>query len=181
MFIDCLSRHLAVCSLAELPAVARRDPDFWHSISIMEPWRRLAPREGLRDVLSLRFDDAENLDTDEQGIVFVRPEQIAGAFDFTDQRWGEPILVQCWAGLSRSAALALGMIARGLFLEGEEAFEEQAVALLLQIRPQARPNVLVLKLALETFIPSDRARNAACAMVQHPKLLANRVHKELDE
>lgn len=174
MFLDCLDRHIAVCSAGELPAVARRDPGFWHSISIMEPSRRLAPRENLRDVLSLRFDDAENLDTDETGITFVKPQQIADAFAFADERWGEPLLVQCWAGLSRSAALALGMIARGLFLEGEEEFEESAVDLLLQIRPEARPNVLVLRLALETFVPADRAWRATRAMVNHPALLKNR-------
>lgn len=174
MIIECLNRHLAVCSAVELPAFAKRDPGFWHSISIMEPARRLAPRECLRDVLSLRFDDAENLDTDEGGITFVRPEQIAEAFGFADQRPGEPLLIQCWAGLSRSAALALGMISRGLYQSGEDSFMEEAVDLLLQIRPQARPNVLVLKLALETFLPADQADAAACELVNHPRLLANR-------
>jgi predicted protein tyrosine phosphatase len=177
MFIEYLNRHIAISSVKELPAVAKRDPGFWHSISIMEPWRKLAPRESLRDVLSLRFDDAENLDTDEAGITFVRPEQIAEAFYFADDRWGEPLLIQCWAGLSRSAALALGMISRGLFLDGHESFTEEAVATLLKIRPEARPNVLVLRLALETFLPTDQAGAAACEMVNHPTLLANRFHK----
>jgi hypothetical protein len=67
MYLDCINRHLAVCSVSELPSVAKRDAGFWHSISIMEPWRPLAPRQHLRDVLSLRFDDAENLDTEETG------------------------------------------------------------------------------------------------------------------
>jgi predicted protein tyrosine phosphatase len=177
MFIEYINRHLTVCSARELPAVARRDPGFWHSISIMEPWRKLAPREGLRDVLSLRFDDAENLDTDETGITFVRPEQIAEAFYFADDRWGEPLLIQCWAGLSRSAALALGMISRGMFMDGVESFAEEAVDLLLQIRPEARPNVLVLRLALETFLPAEQAETFACEMVNHPELLANRFHR----
>lgn len=174
MFLDCLDRHLSVCSLSELPAVARRDPDFWHSISIMEPWRPLAPREKLRDVLSLRFDDAENLDTEETGITFPRAEHIAEAFAFADDRWGEPLLIQCFAGQSRSAALALGMIARGLFLDGEESFVEPAVEHLLEIRPQARPNVLVLRLALETFVPAEQAEETVREMVNHPTLLDNR-------
>lgn len=177
MFIEYINRHLTVCSARELPAVAKRDPGFWHSISIMEPWRKLVPREGLRDVLSLRFDDVENLDTDEAGITFARPEQIAEAFFFADNRLGEPLLIQCWAGLSRSTALALGMISRGLFMDGVEPFTEEAVDLLLQIRPEARPNVLVLKLALETFLPAEQAEAFAREMVNHPKLLANRFHK----
>lgn len=177
MYLECVSRHLAVCSILELPAVAKRDPSFWHSISIMEPSRPLAPRKDLRDVLSLRFDDAENLETDETGITFPQPQHIAEAFAFADERWGEPLLIQCWAGLSRSAALALGMIARGLFLEGEESFAEPAVEQLLQIRPQAHPNVLVLKLALETFLSAEQAEAATLEMVNHPQLLANRFHR----
>jgi len=174
MYLDCINRHLAICSAKELPAVARRDPGLWHSISIMEPWRPRAPKDGLRDVLSLRSDDAENLDTDEKGIVFVKQEQIAEAFSFADERWGEPLLVQCWAGQSRSAALALGMIARGLFVEGVEDFCDPAVEHLLEIRPQARPNVLVLRLSLQTFVPEDRAEEAMREMVNHPVLMRNR-------
>jgi hypothetical protein len=69
------------------------------------------------------------------------------------------------------------LITRGLFLEGEESFAESAVELLLQIRPQAHPNVLVLRLALEAFLPNDRAEEQAREMVNHLELLANRFHR----
>jgi predicted protein tyrosine phosphatase len=177
MFFDFLDRHLAVCSAREIPSVAGRDPYFWHSISIMEPWRKLAPRQGLRDVLSLRFDDAENLETDETGITFPQKQHILDAMAFADERAGEPLLIQCWAGLSRSAAMALGLIARGLHKEGIEPFSEQAVQNLLLIRPQARPNVLVLRLVLETFLSAERAEAVTVEMVNHPTLLANRFHR----
>jgi len=177
MFYDFLDRHLAVCSERELPAVAARDPNFWHSISIMEPWRNLATRQGLRDVLSLRFDDAENLDTEETGITFPQKQHILDALAFADERPGEPLLIQCWAGLSRSAALALGIITRGLHYDGYEPLAEEAVKHLLRIRPQARPNVLVLKLTLETFLPEDQADALTREMVNHPELLANRFHR----
>jgi predicted protein tyrosine phosphatase len=177
MFFDFLDRHLAVCSIQELTAVASRDPGFWHSISIMEPWRKLAPRQGLRDVLSLRFDDAENLETDETGIIFPQKQHILDALMFADERAGEPLLIQCWAGLSRSAALALGLIARGLYHDGVESFTDDSVDCLLQIRPQAHPNVLVLKLVLETFLSRDHAEAATLEMVNHPALLANRFHR----
>lgn len=174
MFIQCLGRHLAVCSAPELPAVARRDPGFWHLISIMEPSRRLVSGGGLRDVLSLRFDDAENLETAEPGIVFPTAQHLVDAFAFADKRFGEPLLVQCWAGLSRSVAVALGLIARGMFLKSEADFGQSAVETLLEIRPQARPNVLVLRLALESFLPADQAEATAREMVNHPVLLENR-------
>ena len=76
--------------------------------------------------------------------------------------------------MSRSAALALGMIARGLHDAGDSSFSDTAVELLLQIRPEARPNVLVLRLALESFLPEPQAEDAARGMVNHPRLLNNR-------
>lgn len=174
MFIKSLNRHLAVCSVHELPAVAKRDSGFWHSISIMEPWRPLAPRQGLRDVLSLRFDDAENLDSDDTGITFPQPQHILDALAFADERVGEPLLIQCWAGLSRSAAMALGFIARGLYCDGVENYAEKSVDYLLQIRPQSHPNVLVLKLVLRTFLSAELAEATTVEMVNHPLLLGNK-------
>jgi predicted protein tyrosine phosphatase len=174
MFIDFLCRHLIVCSAGELSGVTRRDPGFWHAISIMEPSRQPVPTAGLRDVLSLRFDDTQTLDTDDAGLAHPRAEHIEEAFAFADERWGEPLLIQCLMGQSRSAALALGMIARGLFLDEVDPFTEAAVDLLLQIRPQANPNVLVLRLALETFLPAGEAEAATREMVNHPVLLDNR-------
>lgn len=177
MFIKCLNRHIAVCSAMEISSFALRDRDFWHSISIMEPSRKLATRAGLKDVLSLRFDDAENLDTDEGGITFAKPQHILDALAFAEERPGAPLLIQCWAGLSRSAALALGIIARGLYLEGHSSFASDAVDCLIQIRPQARPNVLVLRLVLNTFLPIEQAEATTLEMVNHPELLANRFHR----
>lgn len=177
MFIPCLNRHIAVCAAIEIPSFAQRDRDFWHSISIMEPSRKLATRVGLKDVLSLRFDDAENLDIDEGGITFAKREHILEALTFVDERPGAPLLIQCWAGLSRSAALALGIIARGLYLDGCDTFARDAVDHLIQIRPHARPNVLVLRLVLETFLPSEEAEEVTREMVNHPVLLANRFHR----
>jgi len=173
MFVDCLDRHLAVCSENELPAVTRRDPGFWHSISIMEPRRPLASTERLRDVLSLRFDDVENREAEEAGVTGPMANHIKDAFSFADDHWGEPLLIQCWAGLSRITALALGMLSRGLFLDGDECFTEQAVELILQIRPEANPNALVLMLALETFLPTDHADAKTREMVNHSMILNN--------
>ena len=39
---------------------------------------------------------------------------------------------------------------------------------------EAKPNVLVLRLALETFLPSEEAKAATREMVNHPVLIDNR-------
>ena len=174
MYFDCMDRHLSVCSVRDLPHMARRDPGFWHVVSILEPYRRRLTFDGFRDVISLRFDDVENLDTEATGIVFPRLHDIQEVFDFVDERWGEPILIHCWAGRSRSTAMALSFLARGLYWDGVADFAEPAVELLLQIRPKARPNVLVLRLGLQTFLPEKEAMEATREMVNHPVLLENR-------
>ena len=51
---------------------------------------------------------------------------------------------------------------------------EPAVDLLLRVRPQARPNSLVLCLALETFLSKDEAETLAHEFIGHPALMKNR-------
>lgn len=176
MYFDCLDRHLSVCSVRDLPHMARRDPGFWHVVSILEPSRRAPAFDGFRDVMPLRFDDVEDLDPGEPGCVLPRRDDFQKVFDFADERWSEPILIHCWLGQSRSTAMALAFLARGLHWDGVEDFAETGVDLLLRIRPKARPNVLVLQLGLQTFLPEERAVATAREMVNHPVLLENRFH-----
>lgn len=91
-------------------------------------------------------------------------------------------MVHCLAGLSRSPAVALTLIVRGLLahgavLDAQSALVDRAVELLLQIRPQSRPNVLVLHVGLEQFLPPDAARQLAVIAVNQPVLLENRLVK----
>jgi hypothetical protein len=53
----------------------------------------------------------------------------------------------------------------------------KAVGLLLQIRPQSRPNVLVLQVGLEQFLPPDVAQQMMIELVNHPVLLENQFEK----
>lgn len=55
---------------------------------------------------------------------------------------------------------------------------EQAVNLLLQIRPQSRPNALVLQVGLEQFLPANEAHQLMITLVNHPVLLENRFVKQ---
>jgi len=91
-------------------------------------------------------------------------------------------MVHCLAGLSRSTAVALAIIVRGMIEKGWEAMEteplvERAVDLLLQIRPRAKPKVLFLRLCLEQFLPAKQANDLTVALVNHPVLMENRFAK----
>lgn len=179
MFINELDRHLSVSSIPELEKSLKFDNGFWNVVSIREPQ---VPRPaGLR--FAKRFHEAlcEDLETADSESVSRPPrsEDVAGIFKFVDSHPGEPVLVHCLAGLSRSPAVALGFIVRGMIEKGwsvvkTESLVEHAAGLLLQIRPKARPNVLFLRLCLEQYLPEKQAIELAAALAKHPVLMRNR-------
>ncbi len=179
MFIKELGRHLAVSSIPELERSLKMDAGFWNVISIREPAvpRPLALRYA-KSVHEAIFEDREDVDPDIPCIP-PRREHLAGIFRFVDAHPGQPVLVHCLAGLSRSPAVALALIVRGLLQKGTREGEvrcmaAKAVNLLLEIRPQSRPNTLVLQAGLEQFLPADEAGHLVVDFVNHPVLFKNR-------
>jgi len=183
MFTEEIGRHLAVSSIPELERSLKLDKGFWSVISIREPQ---VPKPSFLS-LAKRFhvvicEDREEVDPN----VPSRPprvEDVRGIFQFVDAHPGEPILVHCLAGLSRSPGVALALIVRGMLERGWGATRPQplvdhAVELLLQIRRKARPNVLFLRLCLEQFLPAKDAHDLTVALVNHPVLMENRFVKQ---
>lgn len=151
--------------------MVKTDRNFWHVISIHDP---RAPRNslpGAKCVYYVAFDDVEN-PTDDGGWVLAREHHIQGIFAFADAQPSEPLLVHCRAGVSRSTAVALAVLVRGL-LKSERIVEEAAEQL-LAIRQFARPNVHVLRLSLQQFLPAKCADQLTVALVNHPRLFSNR-------
>lgn len=175
MKITCLDRHLYVCAQREVQPILDRDKTFWNIISIREPCTPPPRFRGAKDVLSLVFEDVDT-DTDEGGRA-VHAEDIEKAFTFVDERPSEPILLHCRFGLSRSTALALLLIARGMIERGESEVETAAVEQLLALRPHAVPNCRVLELGLSRIMPEEAARVMMVAMANHPRLAENRFIK----
>ena len=182
MFIEEMGRHLAVSSIPELERSLKMDAGFWNIISIREPavprpvFLRYAKR-----VHEVIFEDRENIDPD-LPCAPPRREHLASIFCFVDAYPGEPILVHCLAGLSRSPAVVLALIVRAMWAHGHDfgahpKLVEQAVDLLLQIRPQSRPNALVLQVGLEQFLRADVAHQLMIKLVNHPVLFENKFRK----
>lgn len=105
-----------------------------------------------------------------------RVEHLDEVFQFADSAPSEPLLVHCWAGVSRSTGVALALMVRTMHLEGcsEEEIVDYACGTLLEIRPQAAPNPLILEIGLSRFLNATAANRLAVRLVNHPGLFQNR-------
>lgn len=92
----------------------------------------------------------------EQGIAFVLEHLEAG-----------PVLVHCHAGKSRSVAIVLGALAQAHPDHDESALLEK----LLEIRPMAAPNILIVAMADQL---AGREGRLLQAVLDHPVLTAQR-------
>jgi predicted protein tyrosine phosphatase len=182
MFIESIQRHVAVCAQLDLPKIAKLDPNFWNVISIREPARPPIDPSGFKRIHKVICYDTNCQDKQyfEGATGIPRREHLEGIFDFADSIEGEPILVHCWAGVSRSAAVALCLIARGMHKDDFSLLEIQGEApeILLAIRPKAAPNPLLLELGLAGFLPAQQAHELMVAWVNHPVLFRNRMGGE---
>jgi len=178
MYIDCLQSHLSICAQVDLPNYATRDRNFWHLISIREPKRPQIDKEGFRSVHTSLFHDVGGLEQLDKTQRFIIPNEthIREIFDYTDSIMGEPLMIHCWQGRSRSTAIALALIVRAMHLDGysDEEVIKQAPEDLLAIRRQSVPNHLVLTLALKYFLPDDHAEIMVTELLHHPQLFENR-------
>jgi predicted protein tyrosine phosphatase len=182
MFIESIQRHLSVCGQIDLPKIAKRDPNFWNVISIREPARPPINPRGFKLIHKVTVYDANTQDAQyfEGTTGIPRSEHLEAIFRFADSVEGEPILVHCWAGVSRSTAVALSLIARGMHKDGFDLVEIRKAApeILLEIRARATPNPLILELGLACFLTPEKARELAVEWVNHPVFFANRMGGE---
>lgn len=169
MFIACIERHLAVCSLAELPALTKRDPKFWNVISLLGPQIPNPAKVNFRDHHRAYFDDvcAVPKTNAEAGRVVVNASTMLGIMKFVDDRPGQPILIHCVMGISRSTAMALVLLLRGLIAASARNPAAVGMETLITIRPQANPNPLVLKTGLECFLTESEAKLLTAQMLEH--------------
>jgi len=131
---------IQVSSLSTASRIKRRfdavltieDPDIRHPLRFHN---RPHP-----DQLVLKFED---VDTQVPGIALPHAIHVEAALDFAREHESGSLLVHCKAGIARSSAIALAIIA-DRFGMGKE---KDSVAALLAIRPPAIPNLLVLGLA----------------------------------
>ena len=173
-------RHLNVCAQVDLPAFAKRDFGFWNVVSVREPYRPTPNPAGFRNVHTMLCLDVVGTDgMDESKLIHApRADHLDEVFRFADDAPGQPLLVHCWAGVSRNTAVALALIVRAMHAEGtsEDEIVNEACEILLEIRPQAAPNPMVLEIWLSWFMDANAANRLMIRLVNQPALYQNR-HK----
>lgn len=173
MFIDCLQREIAVCHHAEIEGFLAHDPGRWHVVSIREPNHPEPSVKDARKTCSVVFEDVLTFSgTHGQG---PKAAHLEGILRFVQRSEQEPLLIQCWAGRSRSTAVALVVIVKALWEQGLDGPElvRAAVDTLLQIRPVAIPNRLVLRLGLDLFLPKPLGTTLTKALIVEPRIQSN--------
>jgi predicted protein tyrosine phosphatase len=133
---------LAVSSLAQARKLKRR---YDAVITLEDPGCRLPDRlrfsaQPMPAHLVLQFED---VDDDSLGIRVATRQQVIDALAFAEAHEAGSLLVHCYHGVGRSAGIALAILASRL----GAGSEEKALADLLDIRPEATPNLVVMKLA----------------------------------
>lgn len=173
MYLEALERQMSVCSFDGAVRLIAVDKDYWHVISICGPLDRKAVLPRAKSIYYACFDDVE--DPASEHYRPPREPDIAGVLSFVDQldsrEPGSPLMIHCQQGISRSAAIALSLIYRSLPDAGDRP--RKAVDLLLRLRPQARPNRLVLTLGLAQFLPLPEALRAVEQVVSDSRIQKN--------
>ena len=109
--------------------------------------------------LVLCFDD---IASPKDGWVLPNKKHVQSALNFADELRGGSLLIHCHAGISRSSAVALAIIAKGLGAGNEKrAFKE-----LETINPNCAPNALVIRLTDEILDRGGALYKMAKSMVR---------------
>ena len=109
--------------------------------------------------LVLCFDDIASPKDD---WVLPSKKHVQSALNFADELNGSSLLIHCHAGISRSSAIALAIIAKRLGAEKEK----QACIELEKVNPNSAPNALVIRLADEILERGGALYKIAKSMVK---------------
>jgi predicted protein tyrosine phosphatase len=173
MFIKALGRQMAVCSFDGAKRLIAVDKNYWNAISIHGPRDLRAELPLAKAVYYACFDDVH----EEDSVVYrsARAADLAGIFDFIRSLGSgppaAPLLVHCQMGISRSTAVALSWVYGQLPSSKDRA--RRAIDVILELRPEAKPNRLVLFLGLSQYMPPPEARHLVSRIVSEPRLARN--------
>lgn len=172
MLVEELGRHFAIASSPEAEDLASGDHGFWNVISLIGPNDREFPaHHGAKSVYTELFTDIE----DPEEMYSVKTSHIQRIFDHVDALdFQEPLLIHCAQGLGRSPAVTLGIMARSLYLDGEDDPVPASVEILRRLRPVASPNLLAAKVALGIFLRPDTVETAVEMLRTDEQFTANR-------
>lgn len=147
-----------VCPLHDVEAIVRvRRPS--HILSLISPsaeptgFHQLGPQH-----LELRFHD---ITEPRDGLIEPSPDHLRDILAFADAaRDTGPLLIHCWAGVSRSTAAAFIVACQ----RSSEGHEQHLALRLRQIAPYATPNIRMVRIADSLLGRSGKMTQAILAI-----------------
>lgn len=150
---------IIVCGLAEVPAlIAQRAPS--HMITLLDAASMIATPPAFSPDRHLKIS-VNDIAEPTEGLVLPSEQLVASLLEF-GRTWDEtaPMIVHCWAGISRSSASAFV-----LACERNPAADERAIALSMRrAAKHAYPNRRIVALADDMLSRRGRMVDAVEAM-----------------
>jgi len=150
---------IIISGLAEVPAlIARRKPS--HLVTLLDPATMIETPAGLAAERHLKLA-VNDIAEPTEGLILPDEAAVRRLVDF-GHTWDEtaPMLIHCWAGISRSTASAFT-----LACERSPEADERAIALAMrQAAPHASPNRRIVALADDMLGRRGRMVDAVAAM-----------------
>ena len=148
-----------ICGLAEVPAViAARRPS--HMITLLDPSSMIETPAAITPANHLRLgvnDIAEPMD----GMIPPDEQLVRDLLAFGGQWTGDaPMLIHCWAGISRSTASAFVLACE----RNPQADERQMALVMRRAARHASPNRRIIALADDIMGRGGRMADAVAAM-----------------
>lgn len=154
--------RIHICGVPELEVLLEKS--FTHIVSIWDPeWIERGGveaqlRKRLRGTTLLHLAYFHDTSAEEPGRTAPVEDDLRRILAFADQlEPGAEILVHCWAGISRSTAVAYAILCQATGPGRETECIEAVVA----ARPQAFPNSLIVRLA-DKILERNGAMQRAC-------------------
>ena len=158
---------LIVSGLAEAPAIiARRRPS--HMVTLLDPASMIDTPAGIAPDRHLRLA-VNDIDAPMEGLVLPQEALIHSLLAFA-AGWdeAEPMLIHCWAGISRSTASAFVIACE----RSPEADEREIALALRSAAAHASPNRRIVALADDVMGRRGRMVDAVAAMGDYDYLQA---------
>lgn len=170
MIIPELDLEIAIASREGAERLTASQPGRWNVISI-RGLGEIPAKLQAKEVVRLIFDDVVS-DNQSSGIIVPRREHARTILEAARRFVGEPVLVHCMAGVSRSPAAALGIIywhaLRAKVAEPVDASIEWLIQM-GDVYPNSRLARYLVELVESFEMPPPRQSNSFNKFRSHPK------------
>lgn len=151
MYIPALNQKLIILGLDEVQRLPNAFLADWNILSITARMNRVPLYfPAAQKMCRLSFDDVEE-DEPAAGSFAAREEDVEKAILFSREIGTEPLLIHCFAGISRSTAIAWIIVWDKLRAKADSV--RQSFGIVRDARPMLMPNRHILRLGIKALAP----------------------------